>query len=98
MTSIKDGVGPSLNGMVAPFRGVLILMIWFRMPTTAVVDSEDVFDFVRNLNLGIITDELTHGSPESDVIFQGISRLLRRLHGVDIRDQRVFANKNLVPR
>ena len=60
-------------------------MIWFRIPTIAVVHSEDIFYFVRYLCLGIVTDELTHSSPESDVIFQVIDRLLRRLHGVDIR-------------
>ena len=70
-------------------------MVGFRMPTTAVVHSEYVFDFVRNFNLSIVTDELTHSSPEPDVIFQGIDKLFGRLHGVDTSDQRIFANKEL---
>ena len=37
--------------------------------------------------MGIITDELTHSPPKSDVMFQGIDKLLGRLHGVDIRDK-----------
>ena len=66
-----------------------------RLPTTVVVHSEYVFDFVRNFNLGIVTDELAHSSSESDAIFQGLDKLPGRLHGVDIRDQRVFANEDL---
>ena len=84
LSSIKDGVGPSINGMIAPFRGILILMILFRMPTTDVVHSEDGLDFVGNLNLGIVTGELAHSSTDSDVIFQGIDKLLEGLHGLDI--------------
>ena len=65
------------------------------MPTTAEVHSEDGFYFVRNLYLSIVTDELTHSSPKSDVVFQGAENLSRRLHGVDIRTQGVFANTDL---
>ena len=62
-------------------------MVQFRMPPTAVMHSDHVFHFVRNLYLNIVTDEPTHSSPKSDVIFQGIDKLLRRSHGVDIREQ-----------
>ena len=61
-------------------------MVGLRMPTTAVIHSEYVFYFVRNLYKGIVADEVTHGSPKSDIIFQGIDKLLGKLHGVDIRD------------
>ena len=70
-------------------------MVGFRRPATAVIHSEDVFYFVRDLYLGIVTDELTHSSPKSDVIFQGVDKLLRILHGVDISDQQVLTNKDL---
>ena len=80
------GVGPSLNGPVSPFRWVLVLMVGFRMPTTAVIHSDFVFYFVRNLYFGIIIDELTNSSPKSDVIFQGIDKLLGSLHSIDITD------------
>ena len=45
-------------------------MVGFRMQTNAVVNSEYVFDFARNFDLGIVTDELIHSSPELDIIFQ----------------------------
>ena len=53
---VEDGVGPCLDGPTAPLRRILILMIRFRMPTTAVVHSQDVLNFVGNFNLSIITD------------------------------------------
>ena len=56
------------------------------MPTTIVIHSEDVFYFLRDLYLSIVTDELTHSSLKSDVIFQGVDELLRGLQGVDMRD------------
>ena len=70
-------------------------MVGLRISTTAVIISENVFYFIRNLYLGIVTDELTHSSPKSDVIFQDIDKLLRRLHGVDIRDQGKFFSNDL---
>ena len=73
-SSINDGVSSSLNGPVSSFRIVLILMVAFRMPTTAVIHSGYVFYFVRNLYLGIITDDLAHSSPKSDVLFKGIDK------------------------
>ena len=53
---VEDGVGPCFDGPVVLVRRILILMIRFRMPTTTVVHSEDVFNFVGNFNLSIITD------------------------------------------
>ena len=70
-------------------------MVWFRMPTTAVIHSEYIFYFVRNLYLSIVTGEDTHSSLRSDGIFPGVDKLLRRLHGVQIRNQGIFANKDL---
>ena len=89
------GVGPSLNCPIPPFKRVMILMVGFRVQTTAMAHSEDIFWFVRNFYLCIVTDKLTHSSTKSDVIFEGADKLLRRLHGVDIRDQGIFANKDL---
>ena len=63
--------------------------------TAAVIHSDDIFNSVRDLYLSIVTDELTHRSPKSDVIFQGVDKLLRRLHRVDTRYQGVFANNDL---
>ena len=37
-------------------------MIRFRMPTTAVLHSEDVFNLVGNFNLSIITDKFANSS------------------------------------
>ena len=51
------------------------LMIRFRKPTTAVVHSEDVFNFVGKFNLSIITDKFAHSSPKSDIVFQSIDKL-----------------------
>ena len=65
------------------------------MPTTAVVYSEDIFNLCGYFNLSIITDSFTHSSPESDIVFQSIDKLLGGMHGVHIRDQGVFTNKNL---
>ena len=62
-------------------------MVRFRMPTTAVIHSEDVFNVVGNFNLSIITDKFAHSSPKSDVVFQCIDKLLGGLHGIHIRDQ-----------
>ena len=53
---VEDGVGPWFDGPVAPLRRVFILMVRFRMPTTAVVHSEDVLSFVGYFILNIITD------------------------------------------
>ena len=65
-----DGVGPSHSGPVVPFRRVLMLMVGFRMPTTAVVHVEYVFDFVRNYDLCIVTDEhtLTEFQPKRSLV------------------------------
>ena len=73
---IEDSVGPCLDGPIAPLRRILILMIRFRMPTTAVVHSENILNLVGNFNLSIITDYFTHSSPKSDVVFQSIDKLL----------------------
>ena len=64
------------------------------MPTTAVVHSEDVINFVGNFNLSIITDSFAHRPPKSDLVFQSIDNLLGGLHGIHIRDQGVFTNEN----
>ena len=72
-----------------------VLMVGLRMETTAVVHSEYVFDLIRNFNSGIVTDGLTHSCPESDVIFQGMAKLLGGFHGVDVRDPGVFAIDDL---
>ena len=61
------------------------------MPTTAVIHSEDTLNLVGNLS--IITDQFTHSSPESSIILQSVDKLLGRVHGIHIRDQRVFTNK-----
>ena len=62
-------------------------MVRFRMPTTAVIHSEDVFNFVGNFNLRKITDQSAHSSAKSDVVFQSTNKLLGGLHGIHIRDQ-----------
>ena len=64
-----------LIGPLTPLRKILILMIRLRKPTTAVVHSEDVFNFVGNFNLSIITDKFAHSSPKSDIVFQSIDKL-----------------------
>ena len=51
----EDGGGPCLDGPIVLLRRILILMVMFRMPTTAVVHY-DVFNFVGNINLSIIID------------------------------------------
>ena len=47
--SFKDGIGPSLNCPIPPFKRVLILMVGFRVPTTAMVHSEYIFDLLEIL-------------------------------------------------
>ena len=57
-----DCVGPFHDGPIAPLRGILSLMKRFRMPSTAVVHSEDVPNFVGNFSLCIISDKFAHSS------------------------------------
>ena len=56
------------------------------MPTTYVVHSEDIFNPVGNFNLSIIADYFTHSSSESDIIFQGIDKLIGAMNRIHIRD------------
>ena len=94
---LENGVGPCIDGLITPLRRILILLIRFRMPTTAVVHSEDAFNFVGNFKLSIITDQFTHSSPKSDNIFQNVDNLHGGMHGVHIRDQGVITNKKFGP-
>ena len=83
---VEDGVGSCFDGPIVPYRRVLILVIRFRMPTTYVVHSEDIFNPVGNFNLSIIADYFTHSSSESDIIFQGIDKLIGAMNTIHIRD------------
>jgi hypothetical protein len=55
---------------------VLVLLMRFALPTANKKGRSDVADLVADLDLYAITDELGHGSPFSDVIFEGVDELL----------------------
>jgi hypothetical protein len=92
---IHDGIDPGFDGAIAALSRVLVLVIGFRVPARAMVNAQDVQDFVGYFDFGIVADEHVHGSPESYVIFEGIDKLLRRFEGIGIGNKCVFAHKNL---
>jgi hypothetical protein len=57
--------------------------------------TKDILNFLTNLGLGIITDELVHGSPFSDVILEGVDKFAISFHAVDIGYEGLCADKDL---
>ena len=90
---VEYGVGPCFDGPIKTLRRVLILMIGFRIPTTTLVQFEDVLNFIGDFNLSIITDEFTHSSPKLNIILQSVYKLFGGLHTLYIRHLGVLANK-----
>ena len=66
--SIHDGVGPTFEGAVSLCSWILVLVVGLCVPPGAMIHPKDVLNFVGNLNLSIVTNELGPGSPKSDVI------------------------------
>jgi hypothetical protein len=67
----------------------------FALPTANKKGTEDVSDLVADLDLCSITDELGHGSPFSDVIFEGVDELFVCFHSVYIGKEGLDAHEEL---
>ena len=56
-SSIHNGVGNTLDVLVAALCRVLLLLVRFTLPLPNHQMSQDVFDLVASLRLGTVTDE-----------------------------------------
>ena len=70
-------------------------MVWFTLPIAYDQGTEDIFDTITHFSFGTVTDELVHGSPFTDVIFQGINELTICFNTISIGDKSIASHKDL---
>ena len=57
-----------------------MLLSWLALPIRDIEDAQDVLDFVADLDLGSITDELSWSSMTANVILKSVNKLTLGFH------------------
>jgi hypothetical protein len=83
---VKDTVGRAFDGLVAPLSWILMLLIRLTLPAGDTQGTKDVLYFITNDNLSTVTNELMRSSMISNIVFQGVEKLLNRFDAIDISD------------
>jgi hypothetical protein len=93
--TVENGITHGLDCLVTVLSVVLVLLVRFALPTANKKGTEDVDNLVADLDLCSIADELGHGSPFSDVFFEGVDELLVCFHSVYIGKEGLDAQEEL---
>ena len=92
-SAVHNTVGSSLHGLVTAFGGILLLLMGLTLPSRDEKDAENILDFVTDLDLSTVTEELGHSSPITDVILEGVDKLAIGLDTIDVSDMGTGPNK-----
>jgi len=74
---------------------VLVLVVWFRLPVSNAVCTQDLLDLIADFNLSMVTDQFGWVSPFLNLIFQHVEELPVGIHRVYICYQGLSTNKDL---
>jgi len=91
--TVHDAVGGGLDSLVATFCRVLLLLVRFTLPVTNDQSAQNVENFVADLHLSAVTDELVGSTSLTDVVFKGVNKLAVSLDAIDISNLSVITNK-----
>jgi hypothetical protein len=78
--AIKDSVGDRLDGLIPALRRVLLLLVGFTLPIRDAEGMKDVLNLLTDFDLSTVGNELSRSTMASNVILQGIDKLLVSLH------------------
>jgi hypothetical protein len=67
--TVHDDIGHPFNILVLAFCRILILMIWFGLPVTDAIGTENVLDAVADFDLSSVAEETIGGSATTNVVF-----------------------------
>ena len=72
-----------------------MLLSRLALPTSDAQRSQNILNFVADLDLCSIADEFGRGSSVLDNVFERVDKLFVRLHSVDVGDERFCSDKEL---
>jgi hypothetical protein len=87
-------IGTILDGLVAPFCRILVLLMRFTLPIINSEGTKDIGNLMTDYGLATVTNELQWGTMLDDVVFQSVDKLFVCLYAVDISDLSASANKD----
>jgi hypothetical protein len=68
-SAVKNAVSTILDGLVASFSWVLVLLMGFTLPVVNVEGAKNVSDVMTNNGLATVTDESQRGTTLNDIVF-----------------------------
>jgi len=74
---------------------VLVLVVGLTLPVSNAVSTQNFFDLITDLHLGLIADDLSGSSPCLDLVLKCVDELPISLDGIDIGHKRLNTIKNL---
>jgi hypothetical protein len=66
---VKNAVSTNLDGLVASFSWVLVLLMGFTLPVVNAEGAKNVSNFMTNNGLATVTDEFQRGTTLNDIVF-----------------------------
>jgi hypothetical protein len=90
---VKDTVGSAFDGLGALLSWSLVLLIRLTLPAGDTQGTKDVMYLITNDNLSTVTNELMRSSTISNIVFQGVDKLLIRFDAIDISDLGISSYK-----
>jgi hypothetical protein len=93
-STVKNAISAILNGLVASFCRILVLLMRFTLPIVNAEGAKNISNLVTDNGLAAVTNQFHGGTTLDDVIFQCVDKLFVCLNAIDISDLGVSANKD----
>jgi hypothetical protein len=93
-STVKNAVGTILNGLVASFCRVLVVLMRFTLPIINTEGAKDISNLLTDDGLAAVTNQFQGGTTLDGVVFQGVDKLFVCLNAIDISDLGASANKD----
>jgi len=82
--AIHNGVNQAFELLDAAFSEVLVLVVWFTLPISDAIGTQDLLDLVAYFDLSTVTNKLGRRSSSPNLILKGVDELPIGLDGINI--------------
>ena len=93
-STVKNAISTIVNGLVASFCRILVLLMRFTLPIINTEGAKDISNLMTDDGLAAVTNQFHGGTTLNDVVFQCVDKLFVCLNAIDVSDLGVSANKD----
>jgi hypothetical protein len=93
-STVKNAIGTILDGLIASFCRIVVLLMRFTLPIINTEGAKDVSNLMTDDGLAAVTNQFQEGTTLDDVVFQCVDKLFVCLNTIDISDLGASANKD----